>query len=298
MFPKSRSANNGTFKAPPQEQLDVMRFISNRVGQGVFDKYRRCVICGSSVALQIAHILPLSLGGSNSSDNLILLCPTCHVAIDRTGIGPDLLTRIRERWSFDPSPGLGLVIESLASRNATDNEEGGEYLQILANIPTFDEQVSRILGDLAKISDERVFLRRYVKPLVDSLGFLGSTILHMTGRPEHGKDMVFYALDGLEGVTFYAVVACIGKIHADSSKTSDSGHYAKIQDQICKAKSVAYADPNLKCEQFIDKIVVACSDRITLEAESQLLAWEKRNGTRLIFLPADRLAGHWYKIVR
>ena len=39
-----------------------------------------CEICGYSFspALQIHHIIPISLGGDNSEDNVICLCPNCH----------------------------------------------------------------------------------------------------------------------------------------------------------------------------------------------------------------------------
>ena len=42
----------------------------------------KCYICGFETdvksQIHIHHIIPKSLGGSNSTFNLITLCPTCH----------------------------------------------------------------------------------------------------------------------------------------------------------------------------------------------------------------------------
>ena len=50
----------------------------------LFKKYKNtCQSCGASnVPLNIAHIIPLAKGGSIKPDNLTLLCPNCHEALD------------------------------------------------------------------------------------------------------------------------------------------------------------------------------------------------------------------------
>lgn len=45
-----------------------------------------CVACGVKddvVPLQIVHLVPFSVGGESSEDNLIILCPNCHQTFDR-----------------------------------------------------------------------------------------------------------------------------------------------------------------------------------------------------------------------
>ena len=43
----------------------------------------RCARCGYSQVLDIHHIILRSEGGSNSNDNLIVLCPNCHALFHR-----------------------------------------------------------------------------------------------------------------------------------------------------------------------------------------------------------------------
>ena len=39
---------------------------------------RNCAICGTEARLTIDHIIPLTRGGSKSSDNLQVLCHSCN----------------------------------------------------------------------------------------------------------------------------------------------------------------------------------------------------------------------------
>ena len=42
------------------------------------EDYPICFICGKESHLEICHLTPKSLGGSNNVDNLVLLCKRCH----------------------------------------------------------------------------------------------------------------------------------------------------------------------------------------------------------------------------
>ena len=41
-----------------------------------------CMACGSSIHLEVSHIVPLSEGGNNAPANLQWLCHPCHVEHD------------------------------------------------------------------------------------------------------------------------------------------------------------------------------------------------------------------------
>lgn len=63
--------------------------------------YKSCGICGSEENLTMDHVIPLSLGGKHSIENLAILCKTCN-------------SRKRNRNSFD-------------YRTKIVTEEGGQY---------------------------------------------------------------------------------------------------------------------------------------------------------------------------
>lgn len=56
----------------------------------------RCVNCGSEDSIEFHHIVPLSLGGTNSYGNIVPLCWRCHKAIHR-GITIEDLKRDRPK---------------------------------------------------------------------------------------------------------------------------------------------------------------------------------------------------------
>jgi hypothetical protein len=125
------------------------------------------------------------------------------------------------------------------------------------------------------------------------MGYEGVTVLHHDRLLEHGKDIVFHERENLGGgFTIYAVVACVGNIHSNSSKATDSAHYRKILDQVHKCFEIPFTDHNLKADLYVDKVIVACSGRIGDGAMALLRAWEGQHRRRLIFLDAQKIAGH------
>ena len=45
------------------------------------NKIKRCELCGSTKGLEVHHILPICAGGSDTEDNYIALCFSCHAKL-------------------------------------------------------------------------------------------------------------------------------------------------------------------------------------------------------------------------
>jgi hypothetical protein len=50
----------------------------NRKNKGMYNDYKKCGKCGSTENLELHHMIPMSLGGTNDENNLIWLCNKCH----------------------------------------------------------------------------------------------------------------------------------------------------------------------------------------------------------------------------
>lgn len=59
---------------------DDSRYISTEVKNAVWQRdHGRCVICGSNRHLHWDHDIPFSKGGSNTVDNIRILCQKCNL---------------------------------------------------------------------------------------------------------------------------------------------------------------------------------------------------------------------------
>lgn len=67
----------------------------------------KCKICGSIDILNVHHISPKSLGGSNESENLITLCKSCHLFMH---CNPKLIMLEKEMHSRKTKEGLQKAI--------------------------------------------------------------------------------------------------------------------------------------------------------------------------------------------
>ncbi len=185
-----------------------------------------------------------------------------------------------------------LLIEARErSQNARPSETVMEEDSWISDVRAFDVKLTQARQVIQAIRNEDELIQDVLRPIFEFLAFEGITILHHSGAPEHGKDMVFYQRDNLNSFIFYAVVACNKKIHTNSSKTSDSGHYAKIIDQVSKCYHEPWRDDNLKREAYIDKVIVVTSSTIADAAMAYLRRWEEKERRHLIFIDGERLAG-------
>jgi hypothetical protein len=288
--------------------MQERRLISQKMRAELLGQSRyTCAICGSKAYLELAYIRPLSLGGDATPDNIIVLCPTCHRSVDLTNrISAQQLMQIKAEWISNGRLGRETILRDFAfdvseiSRGfgwaLGTAHELGHWLIALSEYTTFDSVTGRIMNELSALQSEDDFINSYLRPVLEWLGFLGITVLHHTGRPEHGKDIVFHDDDKLGGLSFYAVVATRDKIHANSAKTSSSGHYAKILDQVKKCYMLPHKDMNLKSSFFIDKVIVASAADITEEALLYFREWEDKERRHLIYWSGPTIAGMILKL--
>lgn len=54
----------------------------------------KCAICGFDEVIEVHHIVPRRIGGTDELDNLIVLCPNHHALADR---GMIVINKLRER---------------------------------------------------------------------------------------------------------------------------------------------------------------------------------------------------------
>ncbi|MDG4708395.1 HNH endonuclease [Enterobacter hormaechei] len=70
---------HGGFSYAPVKQKNPRKSISAAVKLKIFQRDGfRCKHCGTSEALTIVHIQPVSKGGSNQDENLQTLCASCN----------------------------------------------------------------------------------------------------------------------------------------------------------------------------------------------------------------------------
>src|SRR5262249_25021157 len=67
----SSGVSNPEYVPEPEPDEEVKRQVKQRDG-------RRCLCCGASRPLQVDHIKPRYLGGTNDPDNLQTLCKYCN----------------------------------------------------------------------------------------------------------------------------------------------------------------------------------------------------------------------------
>lgn len=78
-------------RVPPLRLRTRRRDVSRFVSRAVFARDgRACLFCGSTERLELDHILPWSQGGSDTADNLRVLCKSCNVKRGNRGEDSEL----------------------------------------------------------------------------------------------------------------------------------------------------------------------------------------------------------------
>jgi hypothetical protein len=147
---------------------------------------------------------------------------------------------------------------------------------------------SRVLGPSSmslyeRFKDEAEFREKFVKPLLNRLGYYGVSEQH--GTQEFGKDFVFSELHRLGGMRHYASQVK----HEESINQGASINGLLSQVKQAFAKPFKRADSPREC--YVSAVYVFNSGKITDGAKEQLLREleRERYGDNVHFLDGDRL---------
>lgn len=131
--------------------------------------------------------------------------------------------------------------------------------------------------------DEADFRERFIKPLLNRLGFYGVSEQH--GSQEFGKDFVFSELHRLGGMRHYA--AQVKHEKSISQGMSVDGLLSQVRQAF--AKPFTRTDSPRDC--YVSTVYVFNSGEITANAKEQLLTelGRERYGDNVHFLDGERL---------
>ena len=134
-----------------------------------------------------------------------------------------------------------------------------------------------------RFKDEAEFRERFVKPLLNRLGYYGVSQQH--GTQEFGKDFVFSELHRLGGMRHYA--AQVKHERTINQGKSVDGLLSQVRQAF--AKPFKRADSPRECH--VSAVYVFNSGEITVNAKEQLLSelGIERYGDNVHFLDGERL---------
>src|SRR5438094_2093025 len=134
-----------------------------------------------------------------------------------------------------------------------------------------------------RFKDEAEFREKFVKPLLNRLGYYGVSEQH--GTQEFGKDFVFSELHRLSGIKHYAAQV----------KHEERIHQGKLVDGLLSQVRQAFAKPFTRADSprdcHVSAVYVFNSGEITANAKAQLLSelGLERYGDNVHFLDGERL---------
>ena len=134
-----------------------------------------------------------------------------------------------------------------------------------------------------RFKDEAEFRERFVKPLLNRLGYYGVTEQH--GTQEFGKDFVFSELHRLGGMRHYA--AQVKHEKRINQGTSVDG----LLSQVRQAFARPFKRPDSPRECYVSAVYVFNSGEVTDNAKEQLVSELGREhyGDNVHFLDGERL---------
>ena len=134
-----------------------------------------------------------------------------------------------------------------------------------------------------RFKDEAEFREKFVKPLLNRLGFYGVSEQH--GTQEFGKDFVFSELHRLGGMRHYAAQV------KHEEKIKQGTAVDGLLTQVQQAFATPFKRPDSPRECYVSTVYVFNSGEITANAKEQLLneLGRERYGDNVHFLDGERL---------
>src|SRR5437870_5146293 len=136
-----------------------------------------------------------------------------------------------------------------------------------------------------RFKDEAEFREKFVKPLLNRLGFYGVSEQH--GTQEFGKDFVFSELHRLGGVRHYAAQV------KHEERIAQGKSVDGLLSQLRQAFAKPFRRPDSPRECYVSGVYIFNSGEITPNAKEQLLTelGRERYGDNVYFLDGERLEG-------
>lgn len=134
-----------------------------------------------------------------------------------------------------------------------------------------------------RFKDEAEFREKFVKPLLNRLGFYGVSEQH--GTQEFGKDFVFSELHRLGGIRHYAAQV------KHEEKITQGTAVNELLSQVKQAFARPFKRADSPRECHVSAVYVFNSGEITANAKDQLLSEleRERYGDNVLFLDGERL---------
>ena len=125
-------------------------------------KYKKCANCGSEENIEIHHIVPLIVGGTNRRSNLVALCQDCHAKIhglsregDKNGISTGMINSAKSGRILVPGGVYGYDYDR-AQNKLIPNIEEIEVIHKIFNLYLEGNGITRICNYLNKIGRAHV----------------------------------------------------------------------------------------------------------------------------------------------
>jgi HNH endonuclease len=120
------------------------KLLSENQKKALAESRNRCAICGAEAFLEIEHVKPFYEGGETIKENLIVLCPTCHMAVDSSQVPSEVLQEIKNDWINNENLGMAKILKlSKDLKNASRAASSPKASHSLSNLLDWSEALKK-----------------------------------------------------------------------------------------------------------------------------------------------------------